>query len=247
MVAIVLSMIVTPLLINNLDRIVGLVIRERIEGISLEHGGAIGGHVILSGFGSFGRTLSQMLDLAGINHVIATNNTEDYVRAREADKSVVFGDPADPVLLSSLHIRKAMNTILALDDFDQVQQASTAMNLIDPEIRVIAKVQTEEELLQLEQFNHELLLDGNTHTAGLLVNQLRKSRLLARETSRLRFLGDYRLDEPVEAIAKVEQEQARLLEIMTAPFSGLRENQEIMQRSISLRTITKRIWRCFEV
>jgi hypothetical protein len=52
---------------------------------------------------------------------------------------------------------------------------------------------------------------------------------LARETSRLRFLGDYRLDEPVEAIAKVEQEQARLLEIMTASFSGLRENQEIMQ------------------
>jgi len=229
MVATVLSMILTPLLINHLDRIVGLIIKVTIEETSLEQTGAIGGHVILCGYGSFGRTLSEMLDRAGINHVVVTNNTEDYVRAREADKSVVFGDPADSLLLNGLRIREAMNTILALDDFEEVQRVSAAINLIDPEIRVIAKVQTEEERLRLEQFNHELLLDGNTHASRLLVDQLGKSRLLAKETSRLQFLGDYRLDEPIQAITKVEQEQARLLEIITASFNGLREDREIMQ------------------
>ena len=38
-----------------------------------------------------------------------------------------------------------------------------------------------------------------------------RSRLLAKETSRLKYLGDSSIDDPEEVITKVEREQARLV------------------------------------
>lgn len=228
MVAIVFSMIITPVIINNLDRIVALVIPTKIED-EIPEEGSIGGHVILCGYGSFGRVVSDMLDQAEINHVVVTNNTEDYVKAREAEKAVVFGDPADTTLLHSLNMKEAMNTIIALDDFEEIQQVSAAISMIDPDLEVIAKVQTDEERQRLEEFNHELLLDGNTQVASTVVEQLIRSRLMAREMSQLQYLHDYRQDAPAEAISKVEKEQVRLLEIMMQSFDGLREDRDIMQ------------------
>jgi hypothetical protein len=49
----------------------------------------------------------------------------------------------------------------------------------------------------LQDFDFELILDGSTHAAGLLVDQINRSRLLAKETSRLKYLGDYSVDKSV--------------------------------------------------
>jgi len=64
--------------------------------------------------------------------------------------------------------------------------------------------------------------------ASLLVGQINRSRMLAKETSKLKFLGDYSLDVPKAAIEKIEREQARLLDIMSKSFNALREEKDIM-------------------
>lgn len=228
MTTIVLSMVLTPFLINNIDKLVGLFFKGTIDETPLDKSSVIGGHVILCGYGSFGQVVSDKLDQEGINHVIVTNNTDSYIKAKEADKSVVFGDASDRVLLDNLKIKKAMSTIIAVDDIETIQQISAAITLIDPELKVIAKVPSEEEKKYLKEFNHELLLDGNTHVASLLVDQISKSRLLATETSQLRYLNEYSLDDTSHAIKLVELEQARLLDIMSRSFDGLREDRDIM-------------------
>lgn len=228
MVITIISMVTTPLLINQSDAISNLLFKEKLEEKALDQASIVGGHVILCGYGAFGRVVSEQLDSAGIDHVVLTNNTEAYVKASEAGKTVIFGDPADRTLLEKLRIRDAMSTILALEDFDEIMKASAAITLIDPEIKVIAKVLNEEEMQALAEFSHELLLDGNSHTAAILVDQINRSRLLARETLTLQYLGDYSLAAPAEAIDKVQQEQARLLDIMSKSFNALREEKDIM-------------------
>ena len=228
MVVIVLTMILTPFLINNIDRIVGLVIKVKIEEEALVQSSLIAGHIILCGYSAFGRIVSEQLDKSNINHVILTNNTEAEVKAKEAGKTVGFGEASDQALLNRLKIKTAMSTILALEDFDEVKQASAAITLIDPSIKVIAKVPTEEEREELVEFNHELLLDGNNQTALIVVDQINKSRMLAKETSKLEFLNAYSLDKPKLAIEKVEREQARLLDIMSKSFNALREDKNVM-------------------
>jgi CPA2 family monovalent cation:H+ antiporter-2 len=228
MVVVIISMVLTPFMINNVDAITGLFIKGDIQEDALDQSSLIGGHVILCGYGAFGRTVSEELDRSVIEHVIVTNNTEAFVKAKESGKTVVFGDPADRDLLERLQIKKAMSVVIALDDFDEVKQTSAAITLLDPDIKVIAKVPSEEERLELAEFNHEYLIDGNSHTATMLVDQVNKSRLLARETSKLQFLGDYSIDQPAAAIYKVEREQARLLEVISRSFNALREEKDIM-------------------
>lgn len=229
LVAIVTSMIITPLLINNLDRLADLLFRRQLQAQALDASGTISGHVILCGYGAFGRAVSQQLDASDDNHVILTDSTEDYVNAREADKTVVYGDPADPVLLERVRIKDALGTIVALDDFEHVKRTCAAITLIDPSIRVIAKVPTEEDRAALSDFNNELVLDGNSHTAAVLVGEIDRSRMLARETSQLEHLADYALDRPTQAIEKVEREQVRLLGIMSRSFDALREEKSLLK------------------
>jgi CPA2 family monovalent cation:H+ antiporter-2 len=229
LVAIVASMIVTPVLINNVDRITDLFFKRKIETQALDQASSISGHVILCGYGAFGRAVSQRLDQSGVNHVILTDSTEDYVDAKEAEKTVVYGDPADPVLLERMRIKDALGTIVALDDFEHVKRTCAAITLIDRSLRLIAKVPTEEDRAALSDFNNELVLDDNSHTATLLVQQIDKSRLLAAETSSLQHLGDYSLDDPSAAIVKVEREQVRLLDIMSKSFDAMREEQGLLK------------------
>ena len=228
MVVIIASMVAAPFLINNTDKICALIFKTNIEDRALDQASLIGGHVILCGYGSFGRVVSEQLSESNIDHVVLTNNTEAFVKAKEAGKTVVFGEPDDRALLERLKIQKAMSTILALDDFEDVKKTSASITLIDPKIKVIAKVPSEEEKQELAEFNHELLLDGNSHTASLLVDKINKSRLLAKETSKLQFLGSYSIEAPTEAIGKVKDEQARLLDIMSRSFNALREGDDIM-------------------
>lgn len=228
MVAIVLSMISTPVLINNLDRIIRIVFREGSQDTIIDHENTLGEHVILCGYGSFGRVVSDRLDDAGIDHTIVTSNTDNFVKAKEVDKTIVFGDPADQTLLRRLQIESSMSTILALDDFDAVKRVSAAITLIDKSLKIISRVPTEKEKAELSEFNHELLLDGNSHTASLIVEQITSSSLLAKETTALQYLGDFSVERPREAIDKVEREQARLLNVMSKSFNGLREDKGIM-------------------
>jgi len=121
-----------------------------------------------------------------------------------------------------------MSTILALDDIEEVKRASASIALIDPGIKVIAKVPTEQEKEELESFEHQLVLDGNTHTAGLIVDQISRSRLLAKETSELRYMAEIAGMESSESIEAVALEQKRLLEVISQSFNGMREGKDIM-------------------
>ncbi|MDD2853528.1 MAG: cation:proton antiporter [Desulfuromonadaceae bacterium] len=228
MVTVVLSMIVTPFLLNNLDRIVNFLVKRKIETETQDCSEIFGEHVILCGYGAFGRAVSDNLDRAGIRHIIVTSNTDGYVKAKEQGKLVVFGDSADRVLLESLQIKRAISTIIAEEDVETVKRVSAAIALIDKTFKVIAKVPSEEDRQQLAEFNHEMVLDGNSHTALLLVNQISKSKMLAEETSQLRYLGNYSLDKPHEAISLVKREQARLLDVISDSFDALRKGMDIM-------------------
>jgi len=118
-VTIVLTMIATPFLIGQSDNIVRMILRTRTQPTYLDEVTLLDGHVVLLGFGGFGQIVSRQLDQAEINYVIITDDTEDYLRARELEKNVVYGDVSDRVLLQQVEVRKAMSTILALDDIDE--------------------------------------------------------------------------------------------------------------------------------
>jgi hypothetical protein len=119
----------------------------------LDQSTIIGGHVILCSYNSFCRIVSDKLDQSGIMHVVITNNTENFVDAKENGKTVIFGGPSDRALLENVRIHDAMSTIIAFDDFEKSAKTSASIALIDPELKVIAKVPTEKERRQRDIMN----------------------------------------------------------------------------------------------
>ncbi|NCC41753.1 MAG: potassium transporter [Gammaproteobacteria bacterium] len=76
--AVVISMIVTPLVINHAEQLIQWLFRRRALTEPMMPSSLVGGHLILCGYGDFGRVLSDRLDQAGIDHLIVTDNTDDY-------------------------------------------------------------------------------------------------------------------------------------------------------------------------
>lgn len=229
MVTVVLSMIVTPFLINNTDVVMRLLFKSRAQPDPAVSLSLVSGHVVLLGFGHLGQIISRLLDEAEIPHVVVTDGTDEYVRARELGKMVVFGDPSDRVLLRKVGIDQAMSTIIALEDIESVKRTSAAITMIDPSISVIARVSTEEEKSEVESFDHELVLDGNTNTATLIVEQIQRSRLLAKEASEIRYMKDIESAGFDDAIVMIVEEQKRLLDLTSKSFNGMRNHEDVMQ------------------
>ena len=75
-----------------------------------------------------------------------------------------FGDAGDRVLLENLQIKKAMGTVIELGDIETIKRVSASIFTIDPNLKIIAKVPTERDKAQLHEFNHELVIDGNSLT-----------------------------------------------------------------------------------
>ena len=63
----------------------------------------------------------------------------------------------------------------------------------------------------------------------LIVDQIQRSQLLAKETSELRHMDDLAGKSSSEAIESVGLEQKRLLEVISQSFNAMREGKDIMQ------------------
>ena len=229
MVTVVLSMIATPFLINNAEAVIHLLFKKSRSTAPTNSLSLISQHVILLGFGHLGQLVSKLLDQSSIEHVVLTDGTDEYVKARELGKMVVFGDPGDRILLRTIGIDQAMSTIIALDDIETVKRVSAAITLIDPAISVITRVSTDAEKSEIAGFNHELVLDGNTSTATQIVGQIERSRHLARETAEIRYMNGIATARTDDAIGMILQEQRRLLDIASNSFNGMRNRESAMK------------------
>lgn len=227
-VTIVFSMILTPFILGNMDRLIRPFFKKATFSEVVTQENILNDHIILCGYGSFGQSISEKLTLEKIDHQIITDNTESFLKARQDGKSVFFGDPADSTLLESLQVREAMSVIVALDDLEDLERVCASINLIDSKISIVVKVQRREDLKELEEFNIKSVLDANEEISSSVVNDILKSKLLAQETTELQHLNMYDKNKPDDAIELVNFEQIRLLDILSKSFNSMREGKDIM-------------------
>jgi len=227
-VAIIISMILSPFILGNLNKITSLFFKKKSFVDNIAEQDALENHIILCGYGTFGQSISDKLDIGNIEHQIITGNTENFVRAREKGKNIFFGDPSNRGLLERLRVRSAMSVVITVDDFDHLERICASVNQIDPQINILAKTQKSEETKKLESFNIKTILDTNDMISSTLVNDIIKSRLMAHETNKLKFLDKYNKEQPEQAIDHIKLEQGRLLDIISKSFNGIRNSEDIL-------------------
>jgi CPA2 family monovalent cation:H+ antiporter-2 len=147
LLAVILSMLVTPVAIvlgprlahgagklTWFNRLLGVRTTEEAAGES-----ALRGHVVIAGYGLTGERLACALRSAGIPFVIADINPENVRRAAESGDPVYFGDISSPEVMEHLHLDRARDVVIAINDTDASERAVRAVRAIAPGLHIVAR------------------------------------------------------------------------------------------------------------
>jgi len=120
LVAIVLSMVLSPLILSNNKRIARWLLRERgPPATAIEREAAATGeiaardHVILCGFGRVGQNVARVLESQGFEFIALDLDPARIRAARQAGDPVIFGDSADEDMLAEAGLQNASAVVVS--------------------------------------------------------------------------------------------------------------------------------------
>ncbi len=158
LLALVLSMVLSPLLLNHNKRIARLLLRERgppartaFERESAATG-AIGGraHVILCGFGRVGQNVARVLEAQGFEYIALDLDPARIAAARQAGDPVIYGDSSNEQILALAGLATATAVVITFAD------PSTALGIVRtvraerPDVPILVRTQDDSHLKELE-------------------------------------------------------------------------------------------------
>ena len=140
-----LSMIVTPLLMANSERIVlYFVASEWTQRAMALHQLAVKtmatqGHVIVCGYGRSGQALARFLEREGVSVIALDADPERVRQAAAAGDSVVFGDAARREVLAAAALSRAMAVVVSFADTTKALTILAHVREMRPELPVIVR------------------------------------------------------------------------------------------------------------
>jgi len=122
LVAIVLSMVLSPFILNNNKSVARFLLREkgpprtsqREDAATIEI--AHREHVILCGFGRVGQNIARVLESQGFEYIALDLDPARIAAARQAGDPVIFGDSADESLLQKIGLETASAVVISFSD-----------------------------------------------------------------------------------------------------------------------------------
>jgi CPA2 family monovalent cation:H+ antiporter-2 len=157
LVAIVLSMVLSPLILNNNKRVARLLLRERAPApTASEREDAATGqiarreHVILCGFGRVGQNVARVLESQGFEYIALDLDPARIRAARQAGDPVVFGDSADEELLATAGVANASAVVISFSDPATSIGILRSVRRLRPEVPVLVRTRDDARIQELQ-------------------------------------------------------------------------------------------------
>ena len=166
----VLSMLITPFIINNIYKLASIFVVEFFEADKISPINAEN-HTIVCGFDILGRIVSSELAKQNVSFVIISDNLQHVLLARELDYKAYFGHLDKLPVIESLRVEQSNNIILTVNSQKNKQIICEAILKYYPEASLIVKVNSLEEKNTLANLNIKSFVHAQHETAVLLVKQ----------------------------------------------------------------------------
>ncbi|MCB1502630.1 MAG: cation:proton antiporter [Bauldia sp.] len=101
--------------------------------------GALGGHVIIGGFGRVGRTVARLLEDSGIPYVALDLDSALCARERQAGRLVYYGDGSHRAILGKVGGERARAFVVTTDDPRASEQTVREIRAAWPSATVLAR------------------------------------------------------------------------------------------------------------
>jgi monovalent cation:H+ antiporter-2, CPA2 family len=198
LVAMVLSMVLSPLILNNNKRVARLLLRERApERTAVEREEAatkgIGEreHVILCGFGRVGQNVARVLESQGFEYIALDLDPARIRVARQAGDPVMFGDSADEEMLARAGISHASALVISFSDPATSIGILHSVRRLRPELPVLVRTQDDARINELQTAGATDVVPETFEASLMLVSHV-LMLLHVPVTRVVRTLGDIR-------------------------------------------------------
>ena len=198
LLAIVLSMLVSPLILNNNKRIARLLLREagpprtafeRESAATREIG--LRDHVILCGFGRVGQNVARVLESQGFEYIALDLDPARIAAARQAGDPVIFGDSADEEILAKAGLATATAVVISFSDPGTSVGILHSIRRMRPDVPVLVRTQDDAGIKELQAAGATDVVPETFEASLMLVSHV--LMLLHVPVSRVvRTMGDIR-------------------------------------------------------
>jgi CPA2 family monovalent cation:H+ antiporter-2 len=176
----VLSMIVTPFMVNNIYKLASYFAKEFFESDNIAPIDA-SQHTIICGFAVTGRVVAKELAKEGKEFVIISDNLQHVLLARERGYMAYFGHLDKAPVLESLKVEQAASVIITVTNLLTKKIICQAVKDYYPDVQLIVKIASIDEKQALEGIGITEFVHAYQETAKLLVKSS-----LAHNTSALK-------------------------------------------------------------
>ena len=141
----VLSMLLAPLIINNMDKLTGLLAGSEWAGRAKEvHDIAVktfgkSKHVIICGYGRSGQNLARLLEAEGISFVALESDPERIRAVAALGVSVVYGDASRREVLTAAGLSRAQAVVVTYADLHSSMAILRHVRELRPELPVVVR------------------------------------------------------------------------------------------------------------
>lgn len=198
LVAIVLSMVLSPVILNNNKRVARALLREHAPGATAsEREEAATGeiaqreHVILCGFGRVGQNVARVLESQGFEYIALDLDPARIRAARQAGDPVIYGDSSDEELLAKAGLGKASAVVISFSDPATSVGILRSIRRLRPDVPVLVRTADDARLKELQDAGATDVVPETFEASLMLVSHV--LMLLHVPVSRVvRTLGDIR-------------------------------------------------------
>jgi CPA2 family monovalent cation:H+ antiporter-2 len=129
-------------------------------------------HVVLVGYGRVGRRIAKALRERNIGFVVIEASRDLVESLRAKGTPAVAGDAVEPEVLIQAHIARAAMLIVAMPDATRTCRMLDIARLLNPDIRSIARVHSDEESALLAKENVGGIFYGEQELAKAMITDV---------------------------------------------------------------------------
>lgn len=147
LVAVILSMLVTPFLLHlgprlaaGVGRITPLNRMLSVTTLEADHPDArLSDHVVIAGYGLAGRQLALALERCDVPYLVVDLNVDNIRRATEDGVAAYFGDVTSRKVLEYFGVGRARELVVAVNDADAAMRAVQQARSISRDVRILVR------------------------------------------------------------------------------------------------------------
>jgi CPA2 family monovalent cation:H+ antiporter-2 len=202
LVAMVLSLVLSPLLLANNKRIARLILGQRrppasvvptalARDLAATEAVAKREHVIICGYGRVGQSVARVLESQGFEYIALDLDPARVRAARQAGDTVLYGDSADEEMLARVGLEAASAVLITFASPSTALGIVRSVRRVRAEVPILVRTEDDSRLEELKQAGATEVVPETFEASLMLVSQA--LMLLKVPMSRIvRTVGDIR-------------------------------------------------------